>query len=93
MTQNAARIQLHVLTQMLGLLICTSTQTHTHTHTHTVWSSERVKSWEGELTMACMFNRNLFICVSGRKNKRRRKEKKNMKMDGVVVMQMKDTTT
>lgn len=45
--------------------------------------------------MACMFNRNLFICLNRRKNKRRRKEKKNnnIKMDGLVVMQMKDTTT
>lgn len=49
--------------------------------------------------MACMFNRNLFICVEqegegrgGGREKAERKEKKNnnMKMDGPLVMQMKD---
>lgn len=48
--------------------------------------------------MACMFNRNLFICVeqegegSGGGGERRREERiknNNIKMDGALVMQMK----
>lgn len=51
--------------------------------------------------MACMFNRNLFICVEqegegwgwggGWREKAERKKKyNNIKMDGALVMQMKD---
>lgn len=58
--------------------------------TQTTRSIQRVKSWEGELTMACMFNRNLFICLNRRqKNERGKKKKHNIKMDELLVMQMK----
>lgn len=67
--------QMHVLTRRLKLTAHTHI-THTHTaQTQTIKSSKRVKSWEGELTMACMFNRNLFICLNRRqKNERSKKE-------------------
>lgn len=42
--------------------------------------------------MACMFNRNLFICLNRRKKQEKEKRKKhnNIKMDGLAVMQMKN---
>lgn len=44
--------------------------------------------------MACMFNRNLFICLNrrggGNKREAERKKDNNIKMDGLLVMQMKD---
>lgn len=49
--------------------------------------------------MACMFNRNLFICVEqegeewgwgGREKAERKEKNNNIKMDGPLVMQMKD---
>lgn len=49
--------------------------------------------------MACMFNRNLFICVEqegegwgrgGAREGGKKGKKNNVKMDGLLVMQMKD---
>lgn len=46
--------------------------------------------------MACMFNRNLFICLNRRKkNKEKEKTKKNsnIKMDGLVMQMIKEHNT
>lgn len=62
-------------TQMLGVRQTRTAQTQTTRSIH------RAKSWEGELTMACMFNRNLFICLN-RRQKNERGEKKKQHKNG-----------
>lgn len=84
-TQNAARIQLHVLTQMLGLPICMSTDRQTHTHIrHKHKQNEAVKEWShGKVNLrwlACSIE--IFLSVWTGEKKTREEEKKQQHKNG-----------